>query len=92
MMKEFDTNDYIILRNIDYGSSFAVDLIYHFEKEELFALKRPNTNDCGIKKLVEREIGNYTKLNHPFIPKYYGKVKNNNSFIFEFINGLGTFI
>lgn len=50
MMKEFDTNDYIILRNIDYGSSFAVDLIYHFKKEELFALKRPNTNDCGIKK------------------------------------------
>ena len=83
------TKDYLELRNLGIGASFTVDLIYHFEKEELFALKKPNAFNLESSKLIEREKRNYSKINYPYLPKLYGTVKDYNStyLIIQFING-----
>ena len=41
-------NEFIELREIGIGSVFYVKLIYHIEKRELFAIKRPYSINCEI--------------------------------------------
>ncbi|KAK8898231.1 hypothetical protein M9Y10_000509 [Tritrichomonas musculus] len=80
-------DDYIILRQIDNGSIFAVYLIYHIEREELYALKKPNIYDDEIAKLTKREYENYSKIAHPYLPKFYGRVEKLDYLVIEFIYG-----
>lgn len=86
--KIWDGNEYITLRSIGIGSSFETKLIYHVEKEELFVIKIPNSK---IPDLIDREIKNYSLINHPFIPKYYGykidKYRNLRYPIIQYIHG-----
>ncbi|KAK8889140.1 hypothetical protein M9Y10_033884 [Tritrichomonas musculus] len=84
----FDEKDYIELRDIGNGGSFKVTLIYHIEKEELFVTKFPLMNDeIEADKLINRQIKNNELINHPFLPKFYGKVQNQRKVVFEFIKG-----
>ena len=85
--KEYDMADFIELKNIGCGSTFTATLIYHIEKGELFVMKRPYINDVESSESLKREIENYQKLSHPFIPKYYGTIKDENYLVIEFING-----
>lgn len=58
-------------------------MIYHIEKEELFALKK-----MYKQKLDKHEMHNHSIHDHPLIPKYYGRVENNTNYhIIEYING-----
>ena len=59
--------DYIILRQLGVGSISIVKLIYHIEKEEMYALKMENINDYEIPKLQKREYENYCNINHPYL-------------------------
>lgn len=83
----WDKKKYIEIRTLGIGSLFIVILIYHIEKEEFFALKKPNAKSEEFTKLIERELHNYSKIYHPFLPKFYGKVSESNYEIIEFING-----
>lgn len=74
--KPVEDEDYIRLRNLGSGSSFRVDLIYHIEKSELFAIKIPICIS-DTQKLINREKSNYQNLNFPLLPKYYGVGKDN---------------
>lgn len=62
--ENLDEEDYIELRNLGSGSSFNVQLIYHIERGELFALKGKYTNDKKIPELIEREnsTSTYSKI------------------------------
>ncbi|KAK8883485.1 hypothetical protein M9Y10_042577 [Tritrichomonas musculus] len=81
---KWDISNFIELRNIE--NSFC-SLVYHIEKEELFAIKKANPNDNESQLLNSREIENYTKIKHPFIANFYGTVKDTNHLIIEYING-----
>lgn len=70
-----EDEDYIKLRNIGASSSCSVDLIYHFKKEALFALKSQYLLDNETSKLIQREILNYSRISHPFLPKLIGTNK-----------------
>ena len=59
----FKETDFIQLRNIGFGSSFQVILMYHIEKEELYAIKKPIGNNKEFQKLLKREIKNYHDIN-----------------------------
>ena len=80
-------NDYIELRTIEAGSFSMVSLAYHIEKEELIAIKRPTMLDPENEKLHKRELLNYSKMNHPFVPKLYGETVNGKYLVVEYING-----
>ena len=71
-------DEYIALRNINHGSVCSVDLIYYIKRKKLLAVKKPSTYDSEYPKLFEREYENYSKLCHPFLPKFYGIIKNRN--------------
>ena len=77
----------IILRTINEGSVFLIDLIYHIEKERLLAIKKPKFKDIEIPKLIERETDNYRQIHHPLIPKFIGKLENKDYIVIEYING-----
>ena len=79
------------MRQLGVGSISIVKLIYHIEKEEMYALKMENINDYEITKLQKREYENYCNINHPYLPKFYGKVKNTDYLVIEFINGQKLF-
>ncbi|KAK8872041.1 hypothetical protein M9Y10_007799 [Tritrichomonas musculus] len=80
--------DFVVLRNIGFGSLFKVDLIYHLEKGELMAIKTQNGFDKNIQKYIKRETENYSILNHPLLPKFYNSPEGENYLVMEFINGL----
>ncbi|KAK8840052.1 hypothetical protein M9Y10_030985 [Tritrichomonas musculus] len=84
--KKYDIKEFINLRQIDASFSSKVELYYHFESEQLFAIK---TYFPFNEKLLEREIGVYNDISHPLIPKYYGIIEgiNQTSIIIEYING-----
>lgn len=86
---EWTTNDYLNLKNIGNGASFRVNLVYHIEKAELFALKIGN--DTNNDKLIKRQLNNYSKIKHPLIPKLISCVKDSNGNMFgiitQFVNG-----
>lgn len=76
--QKWNENDYIVLRNIGFGSSFIVELIYLIEKDELYALKKPYSYINEEEKLIEREIKNYLSIDYPLLPKLYGTANNKN--------------
>ena len=80
-------DEFIELRLNGNGSVFSAVLVYHIELEELFIVKRPNILSTEIPKLIQREIDNYSKIRHPFMPKFIGKGENNKYIVIEFING-----
>ena len=83
--KTINEDDYIELRLVGSGIS-VIFLIYHIKDEKLYALKKLNSIDG--EKLKKREINNYTsKINHPFINKFYGITKENHHIVIEYING-----
>ena len=79
-------NEYVEIRNIGSSSLSSVSLIYHIEKEELFALKK-FFKSTENEKLFKRECHNYSYLNFPFIPKFIGETNEKDGIIIEFING-----
>ena len=81
-------NEYIELDYNSCGSSFTACLIYHIIKEELLIIKKPCLNPNEKQKLVRREIDNYSKICHPFLPKFYGVCSTNpDFFVIEYIYG-----
>ncbi|KAK8882069.1 hypothetical protein M9Y10_044709 [Tritrichomonas musculus] len=83
---ELNKDEYIDVGPISSSFNSMVDLIYHIEKEELFALKRSTMSNPEAQKLFDRERYNYSKLNHPFIPKFIGTT-DHNGIIIEYIRG-----
>ena len=77
----------IELRDIGPGFNFKTVLIYHIEREELYAEKKQQGISPEIEKLKEREIELYSKVQHPLIPKLIGIGPNKEYLIIEFING-----
>ena len=53
------------------------------------AIKKPRMsyNKQEYQKLIDREINNYSKLNHPLLPKFIGTTKIENFLVIEFIKG-----
>ena len=87
-IEEFDKDEFINLNLIGSGSSSKVYLSYHIKKRKLFVIKVfKENNDDDYSKLIEREIENYQKIDFPLLPKFYGKIKNTNSFVIQFIDG-----
>ncbi|KAK8892308.1 hypothetical protein M9Y10_029533 [Tritrichomonas musculus] len=80
-------DEYVDLRMTGFGGAFNCALIYHIKQNELCVIKRPYENDRETPKLLKREGENYSKIKHPLLPKFYGKVKDTNCIIIEFING-----
>ncbi|KAK8839704.1 hypothetical protein M9Y10_031408 [Tritrichomonas musculus] len=83
----FEKEEFVELRTVGNGSFALCKLVYHIKRQELFVVKKPNTNDVENDKLLKREIENYKKIKHPFLPKFYGTVKDKNYLVIEFING-----
>lgn len=82
------TQNFIKLRQISTTSSSIISLIYFIVEEKLMISKILHKQLTPIEKdkLASREISNYQKLNHPFIPKFYGFNEKKTIFI-EFIQG-----
>lgn len=85
--EKINENDYIILRNVDSGSFAICALIYYIKLGQLCVIKRPLNYDHEIPKVFDREIKNYRKLFHPFIPIFYVIIDDKDYIIIEFING-----
>ncbi|KAK8870232.1 hypothetical protein M9Y10_008109 [Tritrichomonas musculus] len=86
----YDKDDFIYLRQIYSNSSAKCELFYHIEEERLVVIKTSNSSDT---ELIEREKNNFENISHPFIPTFYGIMKDQNqnqnqpSLVIEFING-----
>lgn len=79
----------ILLRMLGYGSAFQVHLAYNIQMEEIFVIKKikTNINESEASKLIQREINNYTNLNHQLIPRFIGILNKQNGIVIEFVNG-----
>ncbi|KAK8892400.1 hypothetical protein M9Y10_029626 [Tritrichomonas musculus] len=86
-LETINQNEYIELRIIGKGSISQSVLIYHIKRGELYALKKAYSKDFEIPKLVQREVSNYKKIKHPFLPKFYGTVQDKGYIITEYIKG-----
>lgn len=86
-IEEMSEDDYVELRTVGTGSISQCILVYHITRGELYAVKKPYGTDSEIPKLTDREIDNYMSLRHTFLPKFYGRVKNTNYIVIEYING-----
>ncbi|KAK8883568.1 hypothetical protein M9Y10_042662 [Tritrichomonas musculus] len=82
---KMNENEYIELRTIKKEKLFTTKLIYYIKEGELFVIKK--LNNFEISNSVKQEVENYLKLNHPFLPKFYGMINDTNHLLFEFING-----
>ena len=83
-----EEEEYLILKRLGIGSESQANLIYHIEREELMVLKTPiNASSIDNEKLYKREIRNYFELKHPFLPEFYGVVKDKNYIVIEYISG-----
>lgn len=84
--RKFDEDEFILLKQINCGDSGLISLNYHFDSEQLFAIKKQKTNDS---QFIKREIGNCKHLHHPLFPRFYGTIESNEkiSIIYEFIKG-----
>ena len=82
-----EENEYIKISFLQNGSSGSTFLIYLLEHKSLCVLKvlHPNINP----ELLKREINNYSKINHPFIPRYFGTANysGEEAIIIEYIHG-----
>lgn len=76
------------MRSLGTGSLSSVELAYEIEEEKLYAIKFFNFADD--KELLDREINNYKKIHHPFLPTYYGtaNIWDNQRLIIDFIDGI----
>lgn len=83
IIQNFDESDFVCLRQIDNSSSI-IDFSYNIKTQQFFAIKKFGDN---AQDLFNREIENYNNIKYPLIPKFYGSIKNKNSFVFEYING-----
>lgn len=83
---EIDEDKLIELRNVGIGASFCCTLAYHIKSGKLLVIKKQFEND-EFPKLIEREKDNYAKMKYPFLPRFYGRVKNENYIAIEYING-----
>ncbi|KAK8867142.1 hypothetical protein M9Y10_010116 [Tritrichomonas musculus] len=81
-----DSNDFIELRVVGQGSMFAAILIYHIKRKQLMIVKKPCQKNHENTKLLNRIIENHSKLNHLFLPKFYGITKEKYAVV-EYING-----
>ena len=86
---ELRTCDYVYLKQIGSGSESIVRLIYHIEREELFAIKQYSRFNNEKDKLIIREDENSLTISHPLLPHYYGKTKHENDecLVTEYIQG-----
>lgn len=85
--KILSEDEYFVLKeDIDKGTVFSISIVYWIENEELLALKKPYSND-DVSRLFTREVENYKRLNHPFIPKFYGSIQNKKILFIELIKG-----
>lgn len=85
--EDIKEDEYINIKKVGNGSMFECILIYNMKKDDLQLIKRPLFVHFEHCKLISREQLNYQKMRHPFIPKYFGKVKNTNHIVIEYING-----
>ena len=83
---EIDEDELIELRNVGAGISFCCTLAYHIKIGKLLVIKKQFENE-EFPKLIESEKDNYTNMKYPFLPRFYGRVKNKNYIAIEFING-----
>ncbi|KAK8834442.1 hypothetical protein M9Y10_031474 [Tritrichomonas musculus] len=83
----FEKEEFVELRTVGNGSFALCKLAYHIKRQELFVVKKPNTIYAENDKLLKREIENYKKIKHPFLPRFYGTVKDKDYLVIEFING-----
>lgn len=93
-IEKFDENmikddNFINLRTVGIGSIFKTELMIDIVHERLFLFKIPHYEIDEITKLIQREIKNYSKISHPFVPEFYGTILNNKRYniIIEYING-----
>lgn len=86
---ELRTCDYVYLKQIGSGSESIIRLIYHIEREELFAIKQYSRFNNEKNKLIIREDENSLTISHPLLPHYYGKTKHENDecLVTEYIQG-----
>ena len=82
-----NSDDYISLRIVGIGSNFIAELIYHIETGDLFVIKKPNSIDNQFPKLIDRQLNNYTHLEHPFFARFIGLTNENKNFVVEYIDG-----
>lgn len=88
--EEISYDDIIEFGSIGSTQQFNAVLAYHVEKEELLAIKKKKNgigNENENDNLKKREIENYKEISHPFVPKFYGTIKESNDLVIEFING-----
>ena len=86
-IKRIGKNNFFHLRQIDNTLQFEVELVYYIEKEELLIVKKSIGLSSEIPKLIKREIENYSKIKFPFIPNFYGIIKETGQQLIEYING-----
>ena len=80
-------DDFVVLRKLGSSSSSNVDLIFHFERCELMAMKTPIIINVDQPKLFYREKKNYSEISHPFLPKFYDTPNKEKYLVMEYING-----
>ena len=80
-------DDFVVLRELGSSSSSNVDLIFHFERCELMAMKTPIIINVDQPKLFYREKKNYSEISHPFLPKFYDTPNKEKYLVMEYING-----
>lgn len=74
---EINDENFIQLHCLGTGASSSVYLIYHIEKEQLFALKIFYNSEKS-EELFERERTNFIQIHHPHHPRFYGTFKYEN--------------
>ncbi|KAK8854151.1 hypothetical protein M9Y10_016708 [Tritrichomonas musculus] len=80
-------NEYAELRIVGIGNLFICILIYHIQKGELYVIKKPKSKNPENTKLIKRESKNYSKIMHPFLPKFIGRIKDKDYIVIEYIKG-----
>ena len=80
-------DEFVELREVGKGTFSSCALHYHITSGKLCVIKKQFKIHIEADELLQRETDNYSKLSHPFLPIFYGIVKNKNYNIIEFING-----
>ena len=57
------------------------------QKSELCVKKIPTPNTQKPSKYINQESENYSRCHSPFLPKFYGNIKDKNYVVIEYING-----
>ncbi|KAK8899031.1 hypothetical protein M9Y10_001328 [Tritrichomonas musculus] len=86
-INDLNEDDIIHLNLLGNTYTSSVELIYHIELGQLFALK--SFRDSEGEKLYKRELKNYERICHPALPRFYGKIEKgeNRYLIIEYIRG-----